>query len=89
LLGLWGSGGDAVFSNELAALKTAISTYGSSFGSTVVGISVGSEDLYRISPTGIINMSGVGAGPDVIANYIKQVKYVCNPSSNREQTRQN
>ena len=35
---------------------------------------MGSEDLYRISPTGIENNSGVGAGPDDISNYIGQVR---------------
>ena len=74
LLGLWGSGGQAGLDNEIAALKSAISQYGSAFTDLVVGISVGSEDLYRISPTGIENMSGVGAGPDVISSYINQVR---------------
>lgn len=74
LLGLWASGGDASFANELAALKTAISQYGDSLGPLVAGISVGSEDLYRITPTGIENNSGVGAGPDVLTNYISQVR---------------
>lgn len=74
LLGLWGSGGQTTVDNELAALTTAISQYGSTFLDLVVGISVGSEDLYRISPTGIENMSNVGAGPDVISNYINQVR---------------
>jgi glucan endo-1,3-beta-D-glucosidase len=74
LLGLWCSGGDAVFANELQALKTAIANNGSNFQSAVAGISVGSEDLYRISPTGIENLSGPGAGPAVISGYIGQVK---------------
>ncbi|KAK9419918.1 putative Glucan endo-1,3-beta-glucosidase eglC [Seiridium unicorne] len=47
LLGLWISGGDAAIANELTALETAISTYGTAFTDLVVGISVGSEDLYR------------------------------------------
>lgn len=74
LLGIWASAGDAVFANELQALKSAISTYGSEFSSIVVGISVGSEDLYRISPTGIQNKENPGAGPDTIAGYIKRVR---------------
>ncbi|KAL9108836.1 MAG: hypothetical protein Q9227_006493 [Pyrenula ochraceoflavens] len=74
LLGLWGSAGQTGFDNELAALKSAISQYGQSFADLVVGISVGSEDLYRISPTGIENMSGVGAGPNDIVNYINQLR---------------
>jgi len=74
LLGLWASGGDADFANEVAALTTAISQSGEDFTKLIAGISVGSEDLYRISPTGIENDSGAGAGPDVITNYIAQVK---------------
>ncbi|KAF2236360.1 glycoside hydrolase family 17 protein [Viridothelium virens] len=74
LLGLWASAGQSDFNNELAALSSAISQYGSSFASLVAGISVGSEDLYRISPTGIENMSGAGADPDVVANFISQVR---------------
>ncbi|MCJ1399581.1 hypothetical protein MMC11_002783 [Xylographa trunciseda] len=74
LLGLWASAGQADFNNELSALSQAITTYGSAFGSAVIGISVGSEDLYRISPTGIAGNDGVGAGPDVITNYISQVR---------------
>jgi glucan endo-1,3-beta-D-glucosidase len=35
---------------------------------------VGSEDLYRESPTGIENDSGVGANPADVVNYITQVK---------------
>lgn len=76
LLGLWASAGQAVFDNELIALRNAIQQYGTDFTSRVVGISVGSEDLYRISPTGIANEAGIGAGPDVIANYIRQVREV-------------
>lgn len=47
LLGLWVSGSDQAITNEIAALKAAISQYGSAFTDLVVGISVGSEDLYR------------------------------------------
>ena len=74
LLGLWASAGQANIDNEIAALKSAINTYGKTFTDLITGISVGSEDLYRISPTGIINMSGVGAEPTDIVNYISQVK---------------
>ncbi len=74
MLGLWCSGGSDVVDNELAALKSAISTYGDSFTSRVVGISVGSEDLYRDSITGQQADAGIGAGPDVILSYINQVK---------------
>ncbi|KUI56910.1 putative glucan endo-1,3-beta-glucosidase eglC [Cytospora mali] len=74
LFGLWASAGDADFANELTALKSAISTYGSELSGLVAGISVGSEDLYRISPTGIANGENPGASPDTIISYIKQVR---------------
>lgn len=74
LLGLWASAGDADFANELAALNAAIAQYGSSLTDVVVGISVGSEDIYRITPIGIENNSGAGVGPDVIINYVNQVR---------------
>ncbi|KAK5632165.1 hypothetical protein RRF57_007879 [Xylaria bambusicola] len=47
LLGLWISGGTQSLDNEIVALKAAIAKYGTKFTSLVVGISVGSEDLYR------------------------------------------
>ncbi|OJJ43671.1 hypothetical protein ASPZODRAFT_103088 [Penicilliopsis zonata CBS 506.65] len=72
LLGIWASGGD--FDNELAALKSAISEYGDDLTDLVAGISVGSEDLYRDSTTGIEADAGVGVGPDTIVSYIKQVR---------------
>lgn len=74
LLGLWASAGDAQFANEISALKTAISQYGSAFTDLIAGISVGSEDIYRITPIGISNNAGVGVGPDVIINYVNQVR---------------
>jgi len=74
LLGLWASAGAASFANEIAALQAAVSQYGTAFTDRVVGISVGSEDMYRISPTGVDNLSGPGVGPDVIANYIGQTR---------------
>jgi len=74
LLGLWASRGDAQFANEIAALKAAISQYGSAFTDLIAGISVGSEDIYRITPIGISNNAGVGVGPDTIINYIGQVR---------------
>ena len=74
LLGLWASGGDASFDNEIKALKAAIEQYGDKLGSIVDGISVGSEDLYRNSPMGIAAGSYVGAEPDTIARYIKTTR---------------
>lgn len=76
LLGLWASGGDAQFANEIAALKAAVSQYGSAFTDLIAGISVGSEDIYRITPIGVANNEGVGAGPDTIINYISQVRSI-------------
>lgn len=75
LLGLWASQDNATFQNEIAALKSAIGQYSTAFTSLVQGISVGSEDLYRISATGLTNdPTGVGQTPDVLVNYISQVR---------------
>ncbi|EXJ95954.1 hypothetical protein A1O1_01079 [Capronia coronata CBS 617.96] len=74
LLGLWASAGDAQFANEIAALNAAIAQYGTAFTDLIAGISVGSEDIYRITPIGVENNSGAGAGPDVLINYIGQVR---------------
>lgn len=75
LLGLWASSAQSAFDNEITALKAAISQYGSELAGLVTGISVGSEDLYRISVTGLANdPTGVGQTPDVLIDYIKQVR---------------
>lgn len=74
LLGIWASAGQTTIDNEIAALKSAISTYGTNFTDLIAGISVGSEDLYRNSPIGIENLSGVGAQPSDLVNYISQVR---------------
>ncbi|KAH9822925.1 glycoside hydrolase family 17 protein [Teratosphaeria destructans] len=75
LLGLWASAGQAAFDNEKIALKRAIDQYGDSFIKLVVGISVGSEDLYRNSPTGITNNHyNGGVDPHVIVDYVGQVR---------------
>ncbi|RMY10666.1 hypothetical protein D0867_08321 [Hortaea werneckii] len=74
LLGLWASAGQANFDNEVIALQSAIEQYGSAFTDLIAGISVGSEDLYRISPTGIENDSGLGAEPQTLVDYINQVR---------------
>lgn len=73
-MGLWASGGDTSFANEILALKAAIEQYGDDFANLVDGISVGSEDLYRNSPMGIAAGSNVGAEPATIARYIKETK---------------
>lgn len=74
LLGLWASGGQGPFSAELDALNTAIQQYGDGFAKLVVGISVGSEDLYRDSPTGQAANAGIGADAATIASYIGQLR---------------
>src|SRR2546421_3369404 len=63
LLGIWCSGTTTI-TNELTALQSAISQYGQKFADLVIGISVGSEDIYRISESGIENKDGIGTGPD-------------------------
>ena len=74
LLGLFLSAGQEAFNNELAALSSAIQQYGQPFLDLVDGISVGSEDLYRISPIGIINKSNPGDSPDNVVSYIGQTR---------------
>jgi len=81
LLGLWASAGQDAFNNELTALSAAIDQYGSALGDRVVGISVGSEDLYRTSPTGVANEAGVGADAGAVIGYIQQVRDVISGTS--------
>ncbi|KAI1763845.1 glucan 1,3-beta-glucosidase [Hypoxylon sp. FL1150] len=73
LLGIWCSG-TANITNELDALSTAIDKFGSSLADLVVGISVGSEDMYRASESGVTNDAGVGAGPDAIVKFINRTR---------------
>jgi glucan endo-1,3-beta-D-glucosidase len=72
LLGLWASGGN--MDNEIAALKSAISQYGDDFANLVVGISVGSEDMYRNSVTGSKSNAGPGVEPEELVSYIQTVR---------------
>jgi glucan endo-1,3-beta-D-glucosidase len=74
LLGLWASAGQADFANELTALKTAIAQYGTAFTDLIVGISIGSEDLYRLTPTWTDTNTDPGAEPDTLVSYISQVR---------------
>lgn len=60
--------------NELTALIAAINKYGTAFTDLVMGISVGSEDLYRNSPTGIENHSNAGANPNDIVSFIQATR---------------
>jgi glucan endo-1,3-beta-D-glucosidase len=75
LLGLWASETPDAFQNELNALKSAISKYGTAFTSLVTGISVGSEDLYRTS------VGEVGTTPAQVVSYISKVRAVIKGTS--------
>ena len=54
LVGLWASAGRVIYENELNALIRASRELGTAFTDRIVGISVGSEDLYRSSPQGVL-----------------------------------
>lgn len=73
LLGIWASGTDNI-DKELSALKKAVDKYGSKFTDLVIGMSIGSEDLYRDSVTGRKNDAGIGSSPDTIIGFIKDYK---------------
>jgi len=70
LVGLWASAGRGVYENELNALIRGASELGNAFTDRILGISVGSEDLYRSSPQGVANNAGVGATAAEIEGYI-------------------
>lgn len=74
LLGIWCSAGQEIVTNEISALSKAIAKWGNKFTDLVVGLSVGSEDLYRNSVMGIENKSGIGAQPSQLVDYIGQVR---------------
>ncbi|KAH9892163.1 glycoside hydrolase superfamily [Xylariomycetidae sp. FL2044] len=73
LLGIWTSGTDSI-EKEITALKAGLEKYGDDLANLIIGISIGSEDLYRNSVTGITNKAGIGADPDVIVNFIDEFK---------------
>ncbi|KAL2155773.1 hypothetical protein VTH82DRAFT_515 [Thermothelomyces myriococcoides] len=73
LLGIWTSGTNSI-KKELDALEKAIEKHGEEFIDLVIGMSIGSEDLYRDSETGIKNKAGIGAGPDTIVSFINEYK---------------
>ena len=73
LLGIWTSETDNI-DNELSALKKAIKTHGTKLTDLIIGMSVGSEDLYRNSVTGVTNKAGPGQGPDAIIDFIKEYR---------------
>ncbi|KAJ4218937.1 hypothetical protein FSOLCH5_013059 [Fusarium solani] len=69
LLGVWTSGTDNI-DKEISALKKAVAKYGSELTDLIIGVSIGSEDLYRNSVTGVKNKGGVGVDPDVLVDFI-------------------
>ncbi|OAA62643.1 glycoside hydrolase family 17 protein [Niveomyces insectorum RCEF 264] len=73
LLGIWCSGTTTI-QPELTALKAGLAKYGKQLADRVIGISIGSEDLYRNSVTGVENKAGVGANPDVLVGFIKDYR---------------
>lgn len=70
LVGLWASAGRDVYTNELNALLAGARNLGTALTGRLVGISVGSEDLYRSSPEGVANNAGAGATGAEIEGYI-------------------
>lgn len=73
LLGIWASDTDNI-DRELSALKKGIKKHGTKLTDLIIGMSVGSEDLYRNSATGITNKAGIGQEPDVLADFIKEYR---------------
>ncbi|EUC27973.1 glycoside hydrolase family 17 protein [Bipolaris zeicola 26-R-13] len=73
LLGVWASGTDSI-DNELKALSSAVEEYGTKLTDLIVGLSIGSEDLYRVSEPGIRNKSGVGNSAEKIVQFIKDAR---------------
>ncbi|KAH6862360.1 GPI-anchored cell wall beta-1,3-endoglucanase EglC [Alternaria alternata] len=73
LLGIWASGTDNI-DNELKALNSAVEEYGTKLTDLVIGLSVGSEDLYRVSEPGIRNEAGVGNSAEKIVEFIKTAR---------------
>lgn len=71
LLGLWASG--TGFDTEIAALDAAIKQYGPELAPLVDGISIGSEDLYRISSLDL-GEPNPGQQPSVLVDYIQRAK---------------
>jgi len=55
-------------------LDSAIKQYGTKFTDLIIGLSVGSEDLYRVSESGIRNKAGVGNSAETIVSFIKTAR---------------
>ncbi|KJR89269.1 GPI-anchored cell wall beta-1,3-endoglucanase EglC [Sporothrix schenckii 1099-18] len=73
LLGIWCSGTTTI-KPELTALQAGLTKYGNKLADLIIGISIGSEDLYRNSVTGVENKAGVGADPSVIVGFINDYR---------------
>lgn len=73
LLGVWASDTDNI-DKEITALKKAVEKHGSKLTDLVIGVNIGSEDLYRVSATGIKNKSGPGNSPQAIVGFIDDWK---------------
>ncbi|KAK3311866.1 glycoside hydrolase superfamily [Apodospora peruviana] len=73
LLGVWASGVTNI-SQELSALENGVKKYGTKLTDLIIGISIGSEDLYRNSVQGVKNKAGVGADPTLIVSFINEYK---------------
>ncbi|KAF2020208.1 glycoside hydrolase family 17 protein [Aaosphaeria arxii CBS 175.79] len=73
LLGIWCSGTTSI-DKELEVLTKAIDQYGKDFTDLVVGLSVGSEDMYRVSEPGIKNKAGVGQEATMIVKFVKAAR---------------
>lgn len=73
LLGIWASGTDSI-ENEINALKAGLEQHGDDLAKLIIGVSIGSEDLYRAGATGVENEAGIGAGPDILVKFIKEFK---------------
>lgn len=57
---------------------TALNEYGKEFADLVVGISVGSEDVYRSSRDGVVNEAGIREGPAKIAKFVRETRRTLN-----------
>ena len=73
LVGLWATGDDGPFDAQITALKTALGQW-PGWTDLVVGLSVGSEDLYRDSDLGKKASAGVGANAATVLSRINKLK---------------
>ncbi|KAH7374884.1 glycoside hydrolase superfamily [Plectosphaerella cucumerina] len=70
LLGVWASHTDNI-EKEMFALEKALDLYGQDLVDLIIGVSIGSEDMYRVSEVGIANdPNGVGNPAEVIVGFI-------------------